>query len=88
MQYLIDNDLASTIRIVDKVLPALAYLNKIHDESFKNPIVEFVNANLLNKSVYFSVSTKRNYRTFDYNFIFDLQIRLKKLFKTKHLLIM
>lgn len=57
MQYLIDNDLASSIRIVDKVLPALAYLNKAHEEALKNPIVEFVNANLLNKSNYFAVSS-------------------------------
>lgn len=50
--YLIENDLASNIRIADKVLPALAYLNKVHEEALKNPIVEFVNANLVNQSLH------------------------------------
>lgn len=49
VQYLLDNDLASRIRVADKLQPKLAYLNPSHDAAFSNPIVEFVSSNLLNK---------------------------------------
>ncbi|XKL66942.1 hypothetical protein PGB90_010362 [Kerria lacca] len=50
VQYLVDNNLASKIRIADKILPALAYFNEKHETVFRNPIVEFINVNLLNKN--------------------------------------
>ncbi|KAK0087143.1 hypothetical protein PV325_001656 [Microctonus aethiopoides] len=46
--YLIDNKLVSYLRIVDKVPPQTAWLNKHHQEIFDNPLVEFKSANLIN----------------------------------------
>lgn len=46
VKYLVDNKLASKIRVVDKVLPATAYFNKAIQEAFENPIVEFKQGNL------------------------------------------
>nr|CAH7750083.1 unnamed protein product [Callosobruchus chinensis] len=46
--YLANNNLASTIRVVDKVPPQVAWLNKTHAEAFNNDSVEFKSANLIN----------------------------------------
>lgn len=46
--YLVKNDLASAIRVVDKVPPQVAWLNKIHGEAFNSEIVEYKSANLIN----------------------------------------
>jgi nucleoside-diphosphate-sugar epimerase len=46
--YLVENELAALIRIVDKTMPCLAYLNERQKRSFE--CVEFVSANLLNGS--------------------------------------
>lgn len=46
--YLIKNDLVASVRVVDKVLPATAYLDAGHKEIFSNPKVEFKQANLVN----------------------------------------
>lgn len=46
VKYLVDNNLAAKIRVVDKVLPAIAFLGKDHQEAFNNPIVEFMQGNL------------------------------------------
>ena len=48
VSYLIKNDLVASVRVVDKVLPATAYLNAEHKEVFANPKVEFKQANLVN----------------------------------------
>lgn len=50
VQYLLDNDLASEIRVADKMIPTVAYLNERHKTAFANPKVEFMSANLMNKS--------------------------------------
>jgi len=42
------NDLASYIRVADKVLPQTAYMDEAHAASFASPIVEFRQANLTN----------------------------------------
>ncbi|XP_050294061.1 uncharacterized protein LOC126734461 [Anthonomus grandis grandis] len=47
--YLLNNDLVNSIVVVDKVPPQVAWLNKIHSESFKNKLVQFKSANLINK---------------------------------------
>ena len=39
--YLIKNNLAAHIRVVDKVLPATAYLSAAHKEVFADSRVEF-----------------------------------------------
>jgi dTDP-D-glucose 4,6-dehydratase len=49
--YLVDNNLASSIRVVDKVLPATAYLSESHKKVFTDPRVEFKQANLVNACI-------------------------------------
>ena len=51
VSYLIKNDLVASVRVVDKVLPATAYLNVEHKEVFANPKVEFKQANLVNPGI-------------------------------------
>jgi len=46
VKYLVDNDLCSYIRVVDKVLPPTAFLGSIHQKAFENKIVEFKQGNL------------------------------------------
>ncbi|CAH0394943.1 unnamed protein product [Bemisia tabaci] len=47
VEFLIDNDVASYIRVVDKLPPQVAWLNKRHSLAFKDPRVEHVSANLM-----------------------------------------
>ncbi|XP_034940864.1 uncharacterized protein [Chelonus insularis] len=46
--YLIENELVSFVRLVDKVPPQTAWLNKYHRDIFENSLVEFKSANLIN----------------------------------------
>jgi len=46
VKYLVDNKLSDKIRVVDKVLPAIAFLGSEHQEAFNNPTVEFMQGNL------------------------------------------
>lgn len=48
VSFLVCNDLASRIRIVDKVPPQVAWLNEEHSKAFNNEVVEFKSANLIN----------------------------------------
>lgn len=48
MEYLLDNDLVSYLRVVDKVPPQTAWLNSKHAKIFENPLLEFKSANLIN----------------------------------------
>merc|ERR1712093_597575 len=48
VHHLVVNDLASYIRVADKVLPQTAYMDEAHAASFASPIVEFRQANLTN----------------------------------------
>lgn len=48
MEYLLDNDLVSFIRVVDKVPPQTAWLNTKHQQLFEHPLLEFKSANLIN----------------------------------------
>lgn len=43
--YLVKNELCSHIRVVDKVLPSVAYLGPIHSEAFASPLVKFKQGN-------------------------------------------
>lgn len=49
VSYLISNELVSSLRIVDKVPPQVAWLSDNHNKYFNNPIVEFKSANLINE---------------------------------------
>jgi len=53
VKYLVDNDLVSAVRVVDKVPPQIAWLNEDHRAAFESPIVEFHSANLINQSINF-----------------------------------
>eukprot|EP01028_Stygiella_incarcerata_P013156 TRINITY_DN81571_c0_g1_i1.p1 TRINITY_DN81571_c0_g1~~TRINITY_DN81571_c0_g1_i1.p1 ORF type:complete len:389 (-),score=100.68 TRINITY_DN81571_c0_g1_i1:197-1363(-) len=46
VHHLLTNDLASQIRVADKVLPMIAYLSAEFERDFENPIVEFKQSNL------------------------------------------
>lgn len=46
--YCLDNDLVSAITVVDKVPPQVAWLNEAHAKHFKNELVQFRSANLIN----------------------------------------
>lgn len=48
VQYLIENDLVSAVRVVDKVPPQTAWLNNKHQQLFSIPKVQFTSANLIN----------------------------------------
>ncbi|XP_063995453.1 uncharacterized protein YbjS [Diachasmimorpha longicaudata] len=46
--YLVENELVSFLRVIDKVPPQTAWLNDKHRQIFENPIIEFRSANLIN----------------------------------------
>jgi len=46
VKWLVDHQVANKIRVVDKVLPATAFLGKEHQEAFNNPSVEYKQGNL------------------------------------------
>ncbi|XP_013406133.1 uncharacterized protein LOC106170709 [Lingula anatina] len=46
VHYIVSNGLAKKVRVVDKILPVMGYLNKEHQESFSK--VEFRHGNLMN----------------------------------------
>ncbi|XP_076239585.1 uncharacterized protein LOC143182469 isoform X2 [Calliopsis andreniformis] len=48
VEYLLDNDLVSFIRVADKVPPQTAWLNAKHQQIFEHPLFEFKSANLIN----------------------------------------
>ena len=52
VHYLVKNNLAGKIRVIDKVLPATAFLSAEHAASFENPIVEYKQASLTNQGLF------------------------------------
>lgn len=48
VKYLVENDLASKVRVADKSLPVTSYLSKEFLDLYSNPKVEFKQANLAN----------------------------------------
>ncbi|KAL7293658.1 hypothetical protein TKK_0012737 [Trichogramma kaykai] len=48
VEHLIENELVSYLRVVDKVPPQMAWLNKKHQTIFDHPLIEFCSANLIN----------------------------------------
>lgn len=50
VEYLVKNDLASFIRVADKVLPSTAFLSADHKKAFEDPRVEYKQSNLTNES--------------------------------------
>uniref|UniRef100_A0A1E1XVL9 Putative c-3 sterol dehydrogenase/3-beta-hydroxysteroid dehydrogenase n=1 Tax=Amblyomma sculptum TaxID=1581419 RepID=A0A1E1XVL9_AMBSC len=48
VDFLLKSNVASKIRVVDKVPPQMAWLNSAHKEVYEHPAVEFKSANLIN----------------------------------------
>ncbi|KAL0104797.1 hypothetical protein PUN28_016440 [Cardiocondyla obscurior] len=48
VEYLLNNDLVSYVRVVDKVPPQTAWLNANHQRLFEHSLLEFKSANLIN----------------------------------------
>jgi len=75
VKYLVDNRLASFIRVVDKVLPPTAFLGKIHHEAFEASNVEYKQGNLTSPA-----SIERMF-TIDggakFNYVFNLAAETK-----------
>ena len=46
VSYLVTKDLCSHIRVVDKVLPSVAYLGPAHKEAFESAVVKFKQGNV------------------------------------------
>ncbi|KAI8902866.1 hypothetical protein BC833DRAFT_144980 [Globomyces pollinis-pini] len=75
VQYLIQNDLVGHIRVVDKVLPATAYLTADQKAIFTDPKVEFKQANLVNAASTEKAFTRDDGSQFDY--VFNLAAETK-----------
>ncbi|KAI9208212.1 uncharacterized protein BJ171DRAFT_490658 [Polychytrium aggregatum] len=73
--YLIENNLASRVRVADKVLPATAYLSEKHRVVFADPRVEFKQSNLGN-----AASAERAFALDDgseFDYVFNLAAETK-----------
>merc|ERR1711991_1159638 len=67
VHHLVVNDLASYIRVADKVLPQTAYLDEAHQASFDSDKVEFMQANLTSDASIAKVFTADEPFTFVFN---------------------
>ncbi|KAF9375900.1 hypothetical protein BGZ80_006742, partial [Entomortierella chlamydospora] len=62
--YLVENNLAAEIRVIDKVLPQTAYLNKRFQAAFEK--VEFMQGNLSSPASVEKCFTRADGSSFDY----------------------
>jgi len=74
VKYLVDYNLAAKIRVVDKVLPAIALLGAEHQAAFDNPIVEFMQGNLTSADSVAKVYTLAGGK---FNIVFNLAAETK-----------
>lgn len=74
VKYLVDNDLASYIRVVDKVLPPTAFLGKPHQAAFDDSRVEFMQGNLTNPT---SIAKCFTVEGSKFNLVFNLACETK-----------
>ncbi|XP_062611635.1 probable dTDP-glucose 4,6-dehydratase [Saccostrea cucullata] len=72
--YLVENNLASKVRVADKVPPVLAWLNQKHKEIFENPVVEFKQSSLISPA---SVSSAFTDPEGEYDFVINLAAETK-----------
>ena len=56
--YLVENNLASSIRVVDKVLIQTAYLSPKHKLIFASPLIEYIQANLCSNGKKLNLSNR------------------------------
>ncbi|KAJ3038679.1 hypothetical protein HDV00_000428 [Rhizophlyctis rosea] len=73
--YLVENNLASDIRVVDKALPATAYLSDAHKKIFEDKRVDFRQANLVNPAAAEKAYARDDGKEFDY--VFNLAAETK-----------
>jgi len=74
VKYLVDNNLAEKIRVVDKVLPSTAFLGQDHQNAFNNPAVEYTQGNLTNAASIAKVFTLEGGK---FNLVFNLAAETK-----------
>jgi len=74
VKYLVDNNLASKIRVVDKVLPSTAFLGQAHQDAFNNPIVEYMQGNLTSAA---SIAKVFSLEAGKFNLVFNLAAETK-----------
>lgn len=74
VKYLVDNNLAAKIRVVDKVLPSTAFLGQDHQNAFNNPIVEYTQGNLTNAASIAKIFTLEGGK---FNLVFNLAAETK-----------
>ncbi|CAO3680728.1 unnamed protein product [Umbelopsis vinacea] len=75
VQYLVENNLASNIRAVDKALPQTAYLSTATKAAFDHPSVEHMQANLINPVSIEKCYTRQDGTEFDYVFNFAAETK-------------
>ncbi|KAI9318392.1 hypothetical protein BX666DRAFT_1927480 [Dichotomocladium elegans] len=73
VHYVVQNDLADHIRVVDKVLPQTAYLSAAHRSSFEK--VDFRQGNLINATSVANCFTKEDGSEYDYVFNFAAETK-------------
>jgi len=74
VKYLVDNNVAAKIRVVDKVLPSTAFLGEGHQKAFNNPIVEYQQGNLTSAASIAKIFTLEGGK---FNLVFNLAAETK-----------
>jgi len=74
VKYLVDNNVAAKIRVVDKVLPSTAFLGEDHQKAFNNPIVEYQQGNLTSAASIAKIFTLEGGK---FNLVFNLAAETK-----------
>ncbi|KAL6041968.1 Epimerase domain-containing protein [Balamuthia mandrillaris] len=74
VKYLVDNDLAAYVRVVDKVLPPTAFLGQSHQEAFDKDNVEYMQGNLTNPT---SIAKCYTIEGSKFNLVFNLAAETK-----------
>jgi len=74
VKYLVENNVAAKIRVVDKVLPSTAFLGEDHQKAFNNPIVEYQQGNLTSAASIAKIFTLEGGK---FNLVFNLAAETK-----------
>ncbi|TPX43462.1 hypothetical protein SeLEV6574_g05054 [Synchytrium endobioticum] len=73
--HLVENNLADSIRVADKIVPSIAYLSDRVKKAFDDKRVEFRQANLVNPAFTDKIFTREDGKQFDY--VFNLAAETK-----------
>jgi nucleoside-diphosphate-sugar epimerase len=82
VKHIVDNNLASFVRVADKVLPSTAFLNESHQKAFDDERVEYKQSNLTNegsiKRAFTDASKDGKFADGDtFDFVFNLAAETK-----------